>query len=466
MKVIKKEKLIQYMCLILLFTVILSPNAFTVQAESDTSQKIQSIQSEAFVLMDGDTGQVLLENNMREKIYPASITKVMTALIALEKGKLTDKITMSYDAVWSVGRETSHIALDENEQLTLENALYGLAISSANDAANGIAEFIGGSMPDFAKLMTAKAKELGAVNTNFTNAHGLHDRNHYTTAYDMAIIMSAAIKIPEFTKIFSAVSYDMPPTNRQPEARQFNRKNSLIEGFYKYDGIIAEKTGWTGDAGYTYVAAAKRNGRTLIAVVVKSPSETARWEDTTILFDYGFNEFTPLNYSAAEFGQEQYIIESTDGSKINIGLFPDGDFDCFVLKSLNKDDIEVKYVFSVDESDGKMNGQAVFALKSELSDFMFTELGEVNLLVYFNNSDGKSSPVSSIIAADNGQQEKSEKKSSIFSIIFRAISIILEIIGVLTVVWLILYVRKNIIIKKRKQQKLNYNNNAYNRYSK
>jgi len=457
----KKGKIIRYICLILFFAVILP--VLSVNTSAAQSEIEQKIQSETFVLMDGDTGQVLLEKNMNEKIYPASITKIMTALIALEKGKLSDTITMSYDAVFSIGRETSNIALDENEQLTLEQALYALAISSANDAANGIAELIGGSMPDFAVQMTAKAKELGAKNTNFTNAHGLHDKNHYTTAYDMALIMAAAVKIPEFTKIFSSVSYDMPPTNRQPDARQFNRKFSLIEGPNKYDGIIAEKNGWTGDAGFTYAAAARRDGKTLIAIVIKSPSETARWEDTTALFDYGFNEFTPVSYSSNEIVKEQYMIEGTDGSKMNMGLTPDGDFNCFILKSLNKSDIEVKYTFTINEATGKMESKAIFSLKPELSNFMFTELGEVNLQIYFN-SDGKSSPVNSNIRTDNDPTKKNVNKKSILSKIFTALSIVLEIIGILTIVWLILYVRKNIIIQKRKKRKNNYNNNMYRRY--
>ena len=451
----------KYICLILFFAVSLSLTTIIVSAEPPLNISTQ-IKSESVVLMDGDTGQVLFEKNMRGRIYPASITKVMTALIALEKGNMTDTITMSYDAVWSVGRDTSHIALDENEQLTLEQALYALSIESANDAANGIAELISGSMPEFAAQMTAKAKELGALSTNFTNAHGLHDANHYTTAYDMALIMSAAVKIPEFTKIFTTVIYDMPSTNRQPEARTFNRKNSLIEGWYKYDGLIAEKTGWTGDAGFTYVAAARRNGRTLVAVVVKSPDQIARWEDTTILFDYGFNEFAPVSYNANEFNKEQYIIENADGSKINTVLIPDGDFNCLILKSLNKEDIEIKYIFSTDGLNGKIDGKAVFLLKQNFSAFMSHELGEVNLQIYFNNIDEKSSPVSRNILNDTVQQDEIKNKKSIISMIFTVISVILQIIGILTVIWLGLYIRKHIIVEKRKKQRTN-NYNKYNR---
>lgn len=476
---IKTANIHKYIFLILLSAVVFSAVSpiFSVSASTSTSagqayNMAAQIKSEAVVLMDGDTGQVLFEKNMNSRMHPASITKIMTALIALEKGKLNDTVTMSYDAVWSVGRDTSHIALDEGEQITLEQALYALSIESANDAANGIAELIGGSMTDFARQMTIKAKELGALNTNFTNAHGLHDENHYTTAYDMALILSEAVKNPEFTKIFTAVIYDMPPTNKQPEARTFNRKNSLIEGPYKYDGTIAEKTGYTNDAGFTYAAAARRDGRTLVAVVMKSPDQIARWEDTAALFDYGFNEFIPVRYSAAEFAKENYIIENADGSRINADLIPVGDFNRYILKSLNKDDIEITYVFSADtnnsDSDGitgKIEGKAVFSLESGLSAYMFNELGEASLKVYF--SDGKASPVSGNISdygSQGGQGKNQEDQktrgpvlSAIFSIL-SVISIILQIIGGLTVIWLILYIRRNIIVNKRRKRRLNYNN--------
>lgn len=439
-----KNKISKY----LFFTMILSILSINSTHASDGQTGRIHIQSEAAVLIDGDTGQVLYEKNMHARMYPASITKIMTALLALEQGNMTDIITMSYDAVYTVGRDTSHIALDENEKITLEQALYALAIESANDAANGIAELISGNMEAFAKKMTAKAKELGAKNTNFSNAHGLPDDAHYTSAYDMARIMSAAVKIPEFNKIFSAILYEMPATNRQSEARSFNRKNSLIEGPNRYDGVIAEKTGWTGSARLTYVAAARRNGRTLIAVVMKSPDSATRWAETAALFDYGFNEFIPVSYNAVELTKEQYMLESADGVKTNMDLISAQNFDCLILKSLKKEDIDINYVFSTSGADGKINGKAVFTVKSELSVPMFTELGEVNLQIYFNEPDG--------LALTNEQQdemENSEKEDSVFSKILSVASVILQIIGGIAIIILILYIRYHIIKMKRKKKK-------------
>ena len=441
------KKFIRYICLILFCAVILSAGVFAVQPSAGLQ-----IKSEAAVLMDGDTSQVLFEKNMNEKLYPASITKIMTALLALEKCKLTDTVTMSHDAVFSIGSDSSSIALDAGEKITLEQALYALAIASANDAANGIAELVSGSMDDFANLMTSKAKELGALNTNFVNAHGLPDESHYTTAYDIARITMSAVKIPEFIKIFGTVSYEMPPTNKQKETRYLNRQNSMLTGGFKYDGVIAEKTGWTGDAGYTYMAAAKRNGRTLIAVVMKSKTEADRWADAGAMFDYGFDGLTPVSYGANEFGKKQYAIKCADGNKIYTDLVPDGDFKCLIPKSLNKNNIDVAYIFTVNSTDCNITCKAVFSLKSGVSPAAYSELGEMNLQVHI---DENNLPESINMITDTGQIQKTG--SSVLSKIFSAISLILEIIGVIAVILLILYIRRNMIIQKRKKRRLTYN---------
>lgn len=466
----KKEtasKYRRYICVILLAFIITNFPANTLSINTAYAANIPQIQSQAAILIDADTGQVLFEKNMHMKMYPASITKVISALIALEKGNLTDTITMSNNAVFSIGRNTSHIALDENEQITLEQALYAMAIASANDAANGVAEMISGNTTEFAKLMTARAKELGAYNSNFANAHGLPEDSHYTTAYDMARIMSAAIKIPEFTKMFSAMSYDMPPTNKQPEVRTFNRRNSLLEGPYSYDGVIAEKTGWTGDAGYTYIAAARRDGRTLIAVNMKSPDANSRWQEITALFDYGFNEFISVSYNISEFGKEKYSVEFTNGTKTDMTLIPEKNFTCLIPKSLKKEDLTVNYTFYADDINDKLSGKAVFALKPEFSDLMFAELGEIELQIYFNgDKNGNGIMANSNMPARNDEQSTSKdaKKTTVLSVILTVFSVILQIIGGLTSVYLLLLVRRNIIMKNRKKRRRSsdYSKNSSN----
>ena len=409
--------------------------------------------SEAFVLMDADTGQVLLERNMRVKMYPASITKIMTALLALESGRpQSSVITMSHDAVWSVGRDTSHIALDETEQLTLEQALYALAIASANDAANGIAELVGGTMENFSIMMTERAKELGAADTNFKNAHGLPERMHSTTAYDMAKIMAAAAKTPGFSQIFTTITYEMPQTNRQPETRFFHRKNSLVKGPFAYSGLIAEKTGWTGEAGFTYAAAAKRDGVTLVAVLMNSPSEEARWSDCVRLFDYGFDGFALSGYSAGEFAKESCDIGFADGTFENVRLVPEGDFDFYIAENLKKEDIEITYEIAGDQN-GILSGSAVFSLKPGLSDFMYPEIGQIGLLVYpgSENTDGAPEPVNE--RRPEASYENENPVLSGLSKIYGVISIILQILGGFAVIMVILYIRRYIKVRELKRKR-------------
>ena len=390
-----------------------------------------SIKSETAVLIDGDTGQVLFEKNMHVKMYPASMTKIMTALIALEQGSLSDIISMSDEAVFSVGRDTSHIALSGGERLTLEQALYAAAIASANDASNGIAELIGGSMPAFAELMTARARELGALNTSFNNAHGLPDDAHYTTAHDMARILSAAIKLPEFNKMFSSLLYEMPPTNLQPETRYFNRRNSLIDGPHKYDGVIAEKTGWTGAAGYTYAAAAKRGERTLVSIIMKSPDAETRWEDTAALLDYGFDNFERVSYTADEISRSNNFISFT----AQTGL------DLLILKSLGKPDINISYILDI----SNMTGKAVFKLKEGLGGAMFPELGELELRVDLE-------PAAVPAIAEPAHPEIPAERRPVFLIILYSAGII--ICGLLFL-YIFLYIRCRIIRQQRR------NNNYY-----
>lgn len=248
--------------------------------------------SESAVLMDGTTGQVLFDKNMNEIKEPASITKIMTAFLAIEKGNMDEVITMTPEAVFSIPRGTSHISLDKGEELTIEQALYAMMVESANDAANGIAEHIGGSLDDFTVLMNEKAQALGAENTHFTNAHGLPAAGHYTSAYDMALIVRQAIAYPEFLRFSNVADYDMAPTNKQPEVRHFHNTHGMIRPrsglYFPYEGIISGKTGYTSKTGHTLVTVVRRNEHTLIAVVLKAAGAKDAYQDTIKLFDYGF----------------------------------------------------------------------------------------------------------------------------------------------------------------------------------
>ncbi len=273
------------------------------------------IASGAAILMDAESGTVLLAKNMNTQMEPASITKILTALLALEHFTKQEKILMSREAVFSIPRGASHIALEVDEEISIDQALYAIMLESANDAANGIAEHIGGSLDNFAVMMNQRANQIGANNTHFTNAHGLHDSNHITTAYDMALIEREALKNPDFLAYSSTATYTMLPTNMQEENRFFHNMHAMIRprpGYnYPYQGTISGKTGYTAEAGYTLVTAVKRNERTLIAVILKASGGKEAYTDSIKLFDYGFA------LDQGQFNQLTVLSTTNDKEQIN-----------------------------------------------------------------------------------------------------------------------------------------------------
>ena len=247
--------------------------------------------SESAVLIDADTGQILYNKDMHRQMYPASITKILTVITGLERLPMTETMTMSHYAVFSIPVGSSHIALDEGEVITMEQAVYAALLMSANDACNGIAERIAGSTDAYAVMMNETAKRAGAINSNFVNPHGLFDENHYTTAYDMAMICRYALRNETFRKVFGTRKYVMAPTNEQPEERPFINQHDMIgTAERKYEGILGGKEGWTSVSKCTLVTAAERNGKTLIAVVMKCVKDADKYNDTKLLLDYGFSD--------------------------------------------------------------------------------------------------------------------------------------------------------------------------------
>lgn len=260
---------------------------------------VPNITSETAVLIDADSGQVLYNKNMHEKMYPASTTKILTGLIAVENGNMGDTVTFSHNAVYSIERGSSHASISEGEQLTLEQAMYAMSIESANDAANGIGEYLAATAgrSSFAELMNQRAKQAGTLNSNFVNPHGLHDENHYTTAYDLAMIARQCVQYDLFNKIFSAETFSIPPTNKQSETRTFHSANWFLNGAFPYDDIVMSKTGWTQEAEHTMVTCAERDGVKLICVVMKSTHKKEKWNDTAALLNWGFENFKKVELS-------------------------------------------------------------------------------------------------------------------------------------------------------------------------
>lgn len=258
---------------------------------------------QAGIVVDMATGYTLYEKNIQAQEYPASITKIMTATLALENLKMEDLVTFSHDAVYTIEPGSSSAYAGEGEQLTVEQCLYGLMLISGNDLANGLGEAVAGSMDAFAQKMTEKAAELGCIGTQFKNAHGLHNEGHYTTAHDMAVIgINAYQQFETFRTLCSTVRYDVPPTNLCKETRYWLNNNRMLrEGEeYYYADCIGGKTGFTNEAGGTLVTYANLNGRQVICVILKSTNSASAYADTITLYDYIKNNAAQADYDALE----------------------------------------------------------------------------------------------------------------------------------------------------------------------
>ncbi|ONI37698.1 hypothetical protein AN639_00705 [Candidatus Epulonipiscium fishelsonii] len=269
-------------------------------ANSIYASSVPNINAEAAILIDAKTGTVLYAKNANEKYYPASITKLMTALLTIENLSPTDTVTFSKEAVYSLDKESSNIGMDIGEVITVDQALHGLLLWSANDVANGLAETIGGSIENFCKMMNQRAQDIGAVNTNFVNPHGFHDVNHYTTAYDMALIMREIYNNEYFLEIMSHPTYRIPATNVSDEiiylSQQHSLMNSIRDSQMFRSDVIGGKTGYTSQAGNTLVTASRQGNIDLITVILKG-NRLNYYDDTNKLLNYGFSSFTSLNLS-------------------------------------------------------------------------------------------------------------------------------------------------------------------------
>ncbi len=249
------------------------------------------VYADAAIVMEASTGLILYEKDIYDKHYPASITKIMTTLLAIENNNLNETMTMSHEAEWDVDFNSSRIGLVEGESISLKDALYGVMLESANEVSYGVGEHVAnGPITDFTAMMNARAKELGCVNTNFVNPHGLHDDNHYTCAYDMALISRAAIMLPEFRTITGTRTYTIPATNKNV-ARPLANHHRFIRKTLNYDGAIGGKTGGTAEAKTTLVTYAERNGLTLIAVVLHVDTGLHAYEDTAKILDFAFDNY-------------------------------------------------------------------------------------------------------------------------------------------------------------------------------
>jgi len=281
--------------------------------------------ADAVVVMEAATGMILYSTNGGELKYPASITKIMTALVVLEHiTDLEERILFSQRAIDDTPRHSSHIAMDVGETLTVYEALYALMLPSANEVSVALAEHVAGSVEEFAELMNRRALSLGAVDTYFANPSGLPGAGHVTTAYDMALIMREAIHHPLFVDVIRARRFDIPPTERQPEIRALLNTNLLIrDGPHFNPTVVGGKTGFTNAAGHTLVTYAQHDGRSLI-VSVLGGGNPGKFTDTNALLDYGFAiPFTPTQvFHAPSNTPSVPVFQEVEGVRREIARVP------------------------------------------------------------------------------------------------------------------------------------------------
>lgn len=293
------------------------------------------IGAQSAILMDADTGTILYAKNIYDTGYPASTTKLLTALIAAEQSSMNETVVMSHDAVFSVPGDGSKIGMDEREELSMEQALYAVLVASANEVSNAVGEHIAGSMEAFADMMNARAAELGCVNSHFVNTNGLPDDAHYTCAYDLALIARAFFSSELLSKMACTPYYTIYPSEKQPDEIIMSTHNRLIMGNrygnrYVYEDLVGSKTGYTDSARQTLVSCAERNGMRLICVIIKEESPY-QFEDTIALFEYGFSNFQSVNVAQNE---TTYSINSTDFFETSIDIFGSSE----AILSLNQHD--------------------------------------------------------------------------------------------------------------------------------
>ncbi|MDO4966464.1 MAG: D-alanyl-D-alanine carboxypeptidase family protein [Lachnospiraceae bacterium] len=315
-----------------------------------------AIGAQSAVLMDVNTGTLLYSKNPHDQLYPASTTKLITALLTIENTTMDEVVTFSRDAVWNIDRGSSHLSIDVGEQMTVEECLYGLLLASANEVAYALAEHVGGDLDTFVNMMNERAAKLGCTDTHFSNANGLPREDHYTSSYDLALIARECFSNETLCSIAGTVKYTIGPTNKQSEERPISNHHKLLPTFkYEYEGFIGGKTGFTQDARQTLVSCAEKNGMRLVCVIMKEESPY-QFIDTIDLFDYGFSSFnvkniaeneTRYNLDSSSFFKTKYdILGST---KPILSINPSGNV--VIPKSMTFADLDTDIEYSNSPSD-------------------------------------------------------------------------------------------------------------------
>lgn len=328
-----------------------------------------NIYSESGIVMDMDSGAILYAKKIDDQHYPASITKILTALVALENSQLTDRVTFTQDSISFLEYGDAHIGMKPGEEISMEDALYGMLLASANEVSYAIADSVAG-YDNFINMMNKKVQELGAQNSHFVNANGLHDDEHYTSARDMALIGSAAFKYDEFRKITATHQHTIPATAITNETRTFQQNHKMLyannRNYYEY--CVGGKTGFTDQALTTLVTFASKDDKNLVAVTLRTHGGgTNAYVDTRAILDYAFDNFTKVPVTKEDIGDEN-IKEVAQGSYV---MLPQG----FTVDKLEKEFAEPK---DLGKKEGTFTyyyeGQEVGKVKATITDKRYNKL--------------------------------------------------------------------------------------------
>lgn len=412
--------------------------------------------AQSAILMDVDTGSILYAKNIHKRSFPASTTKILTCLIAMERGNLDDTVTFSREAVFSVPTDGSNMGMDAGEAITLEQCLYGILVGSANEAANAVGEHIAGSIDGFVDLMNERAAELGCTDSHFMNTNGLHDEDHYTTVYDLALISAAFFKNDMLCKIGNTARYEFTATATQPDDFILRNKHQMITGEVAYDGILGGKTGYTDNSRQTLVTCAERNGMRLVCVVFREESPN-QFTDTIELFDYGFNNFQMMNIAENE---KRYQIESSGFLQTGNDIFGsskpilsiDDNSSVIVPNTISFEDLESTIDYNV--SDGNRIAQISYSYHGAYVGNAYLELAADHTSAYEFDTNLETTNVSVEKAEEPSSGEDPAQANTIFINVKTVLICILAIAAAVILLFVLRALAINNNNAKRRQNRV------------
>jgi D-alanyl-D-alanine carboxypeptidase len=403
--------------------------------------KAPKIEAGGAVLIDAETGQVLYAKKADTCFYPASITKIMTALLALENSSLKDKVTFEGEATTALPEGYVTVGALPGEKMSMKDWLYSLLLLSANDAANAIAVHVSGSISDFADLMNERAAELGAKHTHFTNPSGLHETTHYTTPYDMAMIMKECVKNEDFLKIAGEKIYTVKANNKRKEDYTFVAKHKMLfssnSQYYEY--CKAGKTGYTTPARNTLVTYAEKDGKKLICCVMDCGAGV-QYESTRALFEYGFDNFEQYNtedddrYTLENQGIFSGFEDQNQKEVVSIEVVENQTF--MIPKGVKAEELDTSLEYLDEEADeNHCFAQVVYTYEG-------TQLGVAKLKLETVDKEETTVVESTAVqdAQENGGQQEQDNKKDVYVNVW--VACIVCILIVIVIIILVCFARK------------------------